>query len=353
MKNLILLITWLGVLNLVSAQVGIGQWETFQTYGNGTSVAINGTQVFCGTQEGLYSYNYSSNEFAEFTKPSGYVGLGVTAVGYSPKSNTTIVAYDDANLDLLKNGEIVNLPQIKNYSLTGDKKIYNITIAGDSAILSCGFGVVVVDIKQEIIKTDVKFSDDLAFAGEVCYDAAIMGGYYYFATSQGVYKVLYTSNIKDLSNWNLVSGLPAGSYNTLATHNGTLYLNYSNYLTNSLDNSDTLYTYNGVSAAVYQPGWLVRINDIVSNNGYLGLLAPEEARIMDGNGVLQTSIPTGCFTRSQKIEIDPTGKAWIALIGSGMVSHDGSSCDIHYLDGPFSKNVWDMQIVNGDIWVAT
>lgn len=353
MKNLILLITWLGVLNLVSAQVGIGQWETFQTYGNGTSVAINGTQVFCGTQEGLYSYNYSSNEFAEFTKPSGYVGLGVTAVGYSPKSNTTIVAYDDANLDLLKNGEIVNLPQIKNYSLTGDKKIYNITIAGDSAILSCGFGVVVVDIKQEIIKTDVKFSDDLAFAGEVCYDAAIMGGYYYFATSQGVYKVLYTSNIKDLSNWNLVSGLPAGSYNTLATHNGTLYLNYSNYLTNSLDNSDTLYTYNGVSAAVYQPGWLVRINDIVSNNGYLGLLAPEEARIMDWNGVLQTSIPTGCFTRSQKMDIDPTGKAWIALTGSGMISHDGTNCDIHYLDGPFSKNVWDMQIVNGDIWVAT
>lgn len=353
MKNLILLITWLGVLNLVSAQVGIGQWETFQTYGNGTSVAINSTQVFCGTQEGLYSYNYSSNEFAEFTKPSGYVGLGVTAVGYSPKSNTTIVAYDDANLDLLKNGEIVNLPQIKNYSLTGDKKIYNITIAGDSAILSCGFGVVVVDIKQEIIKTDVKFSDDLAFAGEVCYDAAIMGGYYYFATSQGVYKVLYTSNIKDLSNWNLVSGLPAGSYNTLATHNGTLYLNYSNYLTNSLDNSDTLYTYNGVSAAVYQPGWLVRINDIVSNNGYLGLLAPEEARIMDWNGVLQTSIPTGCFTRSQKMDIDPTGKAWIALTGSGMISHDGTNCDIHYLDGPFSKNVWDMQIVNGDIWVAT
>lgn len=353
MKNLILLITWLGVLNLVSAQVGIGQWETFQTYGNGTSVAINGTQVFCGTQEGLYSYNYSSNEFAEFTKPSGYVGLGVTAVGYSPKSNTTIVAYDDANLDLLKNGEIVNLPQIKNYSLTGDKKIYNITIAGDSAILSCGFGVVVVDIKQEIIKTDVKFSDDLAFAGEVCYDAAIMGGYYYFATSQGVYKVLYTSNIKDLSNWNLVSGLPAGSYNTLATHNGTLYLNYSNYLTNSLDNSDTLYTYNGVSAAVYQPGWLVRINDIVSNNGYLGLLAPEEARIMDWNGVLQTSIPTGCFTRSQKMDIDPTGKAWIALMGSGMISHDGTNCDIHYLDGPFSKNIWDMQIVNGDIWVAT
>ena len=353
MKNLILLITWLGVLNLVSAQVGIGQWETFQTYGNGTSVAINGTQVFCGTLEGLYSYNYSSNEFAEFTKPSGYVGLGVTAVGYSPKSNITIVAYDDANLDLLKNGEIVNLPQIKNYSLTGDKKIYNITIAGDSAILSCGFGLVVVDIKQEIIKTDVKFSDDLAFAGEVCYDAAIMGGYYYFATSQGVYKVLYTSNIKDLSNWNLVSGLPAGSYNTLATHNGTLYLNYSNYLTNSLDNSDTLYTYNGVSAAVYQPGWLVRINDIVSNNGYLGLLAPEEARIMDWNGVLQTSIPTGCFTRSQKMDIDPTGKAWIALTGSGMISHDGTNCDIHYLDGPFSKNVWDMQIVNGDIWVAT
>ncbi len=350
MKNLIFVLAGLCIFTQLPAQVGIGQWQTFQTYGNGTCVAVAGSTVFCGTKEGLFSYNYTTNELQEYTKPGGYVGLGVTAVGYSTKSNATIVAYDDANLDIIKANEIINLPQIKNYSLTGDKKIYNITISGDSAILSCGFGVVVVDMRQEIIKTDVKFSDDLAFASAVCYDATIMGGYYYFATSQGVYKVPYNSNIKDLSNWQSLTGIPAGTYNNIAAHNGTLFFSYSNYLTNALDNSDTIYSSNGITSTVIQSGWAARINDITSNNGYLALLSFNEARVSVDGSIFQNI--TGCFDRTERIDIDANGGVWVAFTGYGLVSYIGGACDIHYLDGPFSKNVWDMQIVNGDIWVA-
>ncbi len=359
MKNLIFLLAGLCLLNSLPAQIGIGQWETFQTYTNGTCVTVAGTTVFCGTHEGLYSYDYNTGELYEYTKPAGYVGLGVTATGYSPKTNATIIAYDDANLDILKGGEIINLPQIKNYSLTGDKKIYNITISGDSAILSCGFGVVVVDMKQEIIKTDVKFSDDIAFAGAVCYDAAILydqvadSAFYYFATSQGVYKVYYGSNIKALSNWILMAGIPAGAYNTIVSHNDSIYFNFSNYLTNALDFSDTLYSSAGTVSHPYQAGWGVRINDLASNFGYLGMLTPTEARVADFSGNLLYSIAPGCFDRSEKIDIDVNGIAWIAFTGSGMVSYQNPGvCSVHYLDGPFSKNVWDMEIVNGDIWVA-
>jgi hypothetical protein len=354
MKNLIFILAGLCFFSLSSAQIGIGQWETFQTYGFGTSVAVAGTKVYCGTQQGLYSYDSNTNELEEYTKPGGYVGLGVTALGYSTKLNALIVAYDDANLDILKNNEIVNLPQIKNYSLTGDKKIYNITISGDSAILSCGFGVVVVDMRQEIIKTDVKFSDDIGFAGEVCYDAAIMNGYYYFATSQGMYKVLYNSNIKDLGNWNLMTGLPAGTFNNVVNHNDSLYFNFSNYLTNALDNLDVLYSSDGTTSHVYQAGWNVRIMDIASNNGKLGLLAVDRAMIMDLSGNPYYTIPPGCVTRSERIDIDAVGvgRSWIAYTGDGMLSYEPTTCSIHAKDGPFSKNVWDMQFVNGDIWVA-
>lgn len=350
MKNLIYLLAGLCFLSQLSAQIGIGQWETFQTYGNGTTVAIAGSKVYCGSREGLFSYEIGSQELYEYTKPKGYVGLGVTGLGYSSKSNAVIVAYDDANLDILKTNEIINLPQIKNYSLTGDKNIYNITISGDSAILSCGFGVVVVDIKQEIIKTDVKFSDDISFAGAVCYDAAIMNGYYYFATSQGMYKVLYNSNIKDLSNWQLLPGLPAGAYNNVVNFNNVLYFNFSNYLTNALDNSDVLYSSDGATSTVIQAGWPVRVNDISIGNGYVGFLGVNEAKISN-NGTTFTLI-TGCFDRAQKMDFDATGQPWIALIGTGLVGYEGGACNVHYPDGPFSKNVWDMQIVNGDIWVA-
>lgn len=351
MKNLLVGLAGLCLLTQLPAQIGIGQWQTFQTYANGTAIAVAGTVAFCGTQEGLYSYDYATSEIQEYTKPKGYAGIGVTALGYSLKSNATIIAYDDSNLDIIKPGEIVNLPQIKDYSITGDKKIYNITISGDSAILSCGFGVIVVDIKQEIIKTDVKFSDDIAFAGAVCYDAAIMNGYYYFATSQGVYKVLYNSNIKDLSNWNALTGIPAGIYNTIASHNGTLYFNYSNYLTNALDMSDTVYSCDGTVSTVYQPTWQTRINDITSNNGNLGFLEPTKAMLANASGAIVDSF-TCYMINSERLDFDVTGAAWVAFQGSGMVSNHGGFCALYSLDGPPSKNVWDMQIVHGDIWVT-
>jgi len=352
MKNLFLVLAGLCIVSVTKAQIGIGQWETFQSYSNGKSLAIQGSKVYCGTEQGLYSYDYNTNEMEEYTKPMGYVGLGVTAIGYSPKVNASIVAYSDANLDIIKDNEIINLPQIKNYSLTGDKNIYNITITGDSAILSCGFGVVVVDLRKEIIKTDVKFSDDIGFAGEVCYDAAIMGGYYYFATSQGMYKVLYTSNIKDLSNWQLMSGLPTGKFNNVVNHNNTLYFNYSAFLTVSADNADTIYSSNGTTHSVFQSGWAVTVADITSNNGLMGILDPEESRIFNASGTLSNSIAPGCYARGEKIDIDASGKPWIALVGYGLLYYESGTCFIQAKDGPFSKNVWDMQFMNGDIWVA-
>ncbi len=352
MKNLIFLLAGLCFLNQLPAQIGIGQWETFQTYTNGTAVSLAGTTAFCGTKEGLFSFDYVTNEVEKYTKPGGYAGIGVTALGYSSKLNATIIAYDDANLDIIKPGEIVNLPQIKNYSISGDKKIYNITMAGDSAILSCGFGVVIVDMRLEIIKTDVKFSDDIGFAGEVCYDATIMNNYYYFATSQGVYKVPYNSNIKDLSFWQLMPGLPAGTYNTIAAHNGNLYFNYSNYLTSLTDNSDTVFVSDGTSSSIFQPGWNPRIMDIASNSNNLGILAVDHAKIYDINGTFAYDILPGCFDRSEKMDFDNGGGVWVAFTGSGMISYQGGNCAVHYIDGPFSKNVWDMQIVKGDMWVA-
>lgn len=354
MKNLIFVLAGLCIFAGTSAQVGIGQWETFQTYSNGISVSVAGTTVFCGTKQGLYSYDYSTNELAEYTKPMGYVGLGVSATGYSTKNNSTIVAYDDANLDIIKANEIVNLPQIKNYSLTGDKNIYSITIMGDSAVLSCGFGVVIVDMKQEIIKTDVKFSDDIAFAGAICYDAAIMNNYYYFATSQGVYKVAYNVNIKDLSNWQLITGIMPGTYNNIAAFNDTVYFSFSNFITSSVDNADIIYAYDGSTAVVTQPGWAARIVDITANNGHLGFLsysdATGDARVSNNGSTFQTI--SGCFDRPSKLDFDANGGIWVSSNLWGLKSYVGSVCDIHYLDGPFSKNVWDMDIVNGDIWVA-
>jgi len=352
MKNLLVVTLAIVTCILVPAQVGIGHWQTFQSFGLGSAVAVKGTTVFCGTDHGLYSYNYSNTEMQEYTKPQGYVGLGVKGLGYSPKANAVIVCYEDANIDIIKNNEIINLPQVKNYNIIGDKTLNNITISGDSAIISCGFGVVVVDLRLEIIKTDVKFSDNLAFASANCYDAAIFNGNYYFATSQGMYRVPYNSNIKDLSNWTALTGINAGIYNNVSTFNGTLYFSYSNYLTNALDNSDVIYSSDGTTSNVYMAGWNARINDITANNGRLAFLSNNEVRCLDANSNPLPPI-TGCFDRTTRVDIDAETGVWVSQVGAGLICYKNGECSIHAKDGPFSKNVWDIDIVNGDVWVAS
>ena len=86
------------------------------------------------------------------SKVTGLSDVGVKQVAYSEELKITIITYENCNIDLLKNKQIITISDIKRKEIIGNKEINNITINNGIAYLSCSFGLVLVDLSKEEIK---------------------------------------------------------------------------------------------------------------------------------------------------------------------------------------------------------
>lgn len=332
--------------------LAIGDWRTHLPYYYGNTVIEVGNLVYCGTDNGLYSFNKAGGELKIYTKVDGFSGVGVECVGFNASAQTLMIVYDDANIDLLKGDEIVNMSEIRDYPIQGDKTIHAITMKGDSAILSCAFGVVIIDIANEVVKTDVKFSDDVNFAAATCYDATFFNGRYYFATSQGVYHVGANQNIKNLANWTLIPGLPNGAFNSIVTLGSKVYFSYSKKITSSLDNQDTIYSYDGAVVQYLDMSITKTVQHIEVSNGKMSILYNDELRGYNSVPSMTDQISL-CFGGGNEAVAGSNGEFWVAAEYGGFYALIGGNCGYVTLDGPQTDNCYDLHVTNdGNLWVA-
>lgn len=347
----ILLALFAQIFVLAQNNIPVGGWRTHLPFTRGLSITDDGTQIYCGTMHSLYSYNVQSGDFERYTKTEGFSGVGISRVHFHSPTQTLIICYDDSNIDLLKDDVVYNLSQIKTASILGSKLINNIKTIGDSAIICCNFGVVILDVKNRVIKTDIKFSDDVAFTNTRCYDGEFYDGFYYFATSDGIYRVSSTVNIKNLNNWVKLPMFTNGHYNNIEHFNNKLYLNYSGNLTSGLSNADTLLKFDGTYRSVVATGNNKTINDLHAENGKLCVVYPDEIRVLNTaeNTIFSQS---GCFIDARQATIDNQGAVWLAENKFGAFKTTVSTCDIFVMNGPFTANVYDIEIQDGIIWAA-
>lgn len=334
-----------------SQNVPIGTWRTHLPYHRGSSITTDGVAVYCGTLSSLYSFNPSTWNYEKYTKTEGFSGVGVSRVAYHKPTQTLLIAYDDANIDLLHNDDIYNLSQIKSFFIQGSKTINNITFLGDTAILSCDFGIVLLDVRNRIVKTNVMFSDNLSFSTLNCMDATFLNGNYYFATTGGVYRVHESKEIKDLSNWIQVPAFASNPYANISAMNNKLYVSFNGFKAFGLTDADTLFSYDGTQKSLLFPGNTQMIYDLYAENNQLVILNEKELRVMNTaeNIVWQKS---GCFDRAREATMDNQGNVWIADNAYGMFKVSASACHPYGLDGPFTQNVFDIEISKGVIWCA-
>ena len=86
--------------------------------------------------------------------PNNLQGLSdveVVKVAYNAESKTLVIAYKNANIDLLNDGKITNISDIKNKTILGEKTISNIFFIDNIAYLSCPFGLLALDLHSEEI----------------------------------------------------------------------------------------------------------------------------------------------------------------------------------------------------------
>jgi len=139
----------------VSQSPPIGSWRTHLPYNKLVDVAVVDDMVYAATELTIFTYNKLDNSVERFDKVKGLNDIGISKIGYNPTTDEILVAYTNTNLDIIMmDGTIINIPDIKDKEILGNKTINDITFKDNYAYLSCGFGIVILDMdRREIFDT--------------------------------------------------------------------------------------------------------------------------------------------------------------------------------------------------------
>ena len=144
-------------MSVLCAQTAVGQWRDCLDYSMVLHVEPAGRYVYAAARGGVFCYDTATR--------------------------TLVVAYNNSNIDLVKDGRVYNISDIKRSSIGGDKSIYRIRFNDRKAWVATGFGVVVVDLDRREIKETCYIGtggtytvvSDLAFSADSLYAATAEG----------------------------------------------------------------------------------------------------------------------------------------------------------------------------------
>ena len=345
------------------AQLAIGQWRDHLSYKKGISITQSDNMIYCATESGIYrleKYDYSMDRLSKIT---GLSDVGVNTIRYNFYDNTLLIAYENANLDLVSGTSIYNIPDIKRFLITAKKTINNIHFRNSTAYLACGFGIVVLDMDRKEIKETYYIGKNGGYINvrDIASDADNL----YAATDSGVYMAsLNTPNLADFNAWSKMSGLPNGIYNTIASLNHRIYTNLSMNLAPPYPyNSDTVYSFDGTT-------WSKPMADSIYNNfpchkmevfnNQLLISFAYSVDFLDSNGVWTTkrvgSYQTGFPIEPRQAISDHVSSktTWIADNVNGITKNydifGGSNAFCPA--GPKTSKVYSMTMAGEELWVA-
>ena len=170
------------------------QWEIYPSYHNSQKNVSSKGKVYSLCNNDLISYQPADQELYLYDKTNLLNEFQISFIKYNEEVKKLIIVYSDGNIDILRDDEtVINIPQYKDKNIN-NKDINGVNVVGKYALLSTGFGVVMLDLEQEIITNT--YTLDVKTNAATIYKNSI-----YAATSSGVYRGDRTQNLLDKSNW--------------------------------------------------------------------------------------------------------------------------------------------------------
>jgi ligand-binding sensor domain-containing protein len=266
------------------AQLAIGDWDTHLSYNEARQVADGIDRIYCGTKNGLFYYHRTDNTVQTLTRVDGLSDQEINTISFSRDLNTLMIGYANGNIDIIQGTEIYNIPDIKREQITGNKTIHNILFINEYAYLSCGFGIVVINIPKKEIKDTYYIGENGGLIN--VYDIAFEGTWLYAGTENGVYLAdINNPNLIDYNNWTRITNVPNshGKFSSVCWFGDKLFANFRP----ETGSADSLYYYQeGIwhqfqtieSSTIYHVG---KSHDrlLVVSNTYVGVYDTDNQKI--------------------------------------------------------------------------
>lgn len=357
MKAILIIISGLILISQINAQIAIGAWRDHLPYSEGLFVAKADNKVYCANSSGLSYLDISDNSINRLNKVQGLSDIGISYLANDQNHKLLLIGYSNGNIDIIQNNTIINISDIKTKSLIGSKSINNIFFENDYAYLSCGFGIVILDLVKREIK-DTYYIGENGIKIEV-FDFTSDGSYYYAATEKGIYKADKTNpNLVDYSNWTKLSHIPNNNkeFNNLAYFDNKLFASFNN---GENYDGDTLYIISESTWEYVDTTMGSRINAITE--GPDKLLITGSAKVYMYRPELDTldyfySYGNFYVNSAHAICDDSNSDLlWVADIFYGLVRKDinqgyGNS---YVPNGPLYSHAFSISATDNQVWVCS
>ena len=101
-----------GISAFAQESVGIGKWRTHMPYHDVINVELLGSKVYAATPYELFIYDKDDNSLQILNKINGLSDIGISTIRRNEKLDVLVVAYTNANVDLIDNqGDINDSPK--------------------------------------------------------------------------------------------------------------------------------------------------------------------------------------------------------------------------------------------------
>lgn len=339
---------------VLQAQIPIGTWRDHLPYNKVIMVADAGSRVYAATPQTIYYVEKAENSIHRLSKIDGLSDVGISAIAYSESNNSLVIAYENTNVDILINDVVFNIPDIKRKIIPGNKTINNIEIKDKFAYLSCGFGIIVLDIQRKEIN-DTWLIGPFGNNIEV-FDIVFLNNQIYVATELGLFFADASNpNLANYNFWNVDERY--FSYGTKLN----MVVGFNNQL---LVNKP--YTQEGADSLFILRDDVWEYADFAGNAQKKSLFVKDEILLIAANynideyDVLFQNItnlwtynPESIFANYAILDND--GNRWIADNQYGLVKNSKNNVwesVIYRLNGPVSDQIFQLSLYDGKLMVA-
>lgn len=345
MSRLISFLVFLALTNSLVAQVNFGGWRVHLPYFNNTSITATKDKVYCGSNSGLFSFEVDDGSIERISRINGLSDVEVKIVKHNVSKNITVVAYNNANIDLIdhQTNQIYNVPDVFMKSIIGSKSINQICFYENKVYMACSFGIVVLDIdKKQIVDSYQNLGPNgtqLEFLAINIYNNLIVA-----SALNGIYAVsLDAPNLNDFNFWKLIRTSTKSGLSAL--YKSKLYI-----LVDSV-----LKVFDGIAFQDYLPTVGLQIVNIQLSafegaGTDLLIITPDFILAENGSGT-----PSKLMHNFRRDAVyDKRGYLCMVDNNYGLTIDNKKTGQLDYVipNGPVSKTFGKMLYENGKLWVA-
>ncbi len=221
MKRLILFVFSGLLFHFAAPAQTVFNWTEHISFNSLNDVVQLGDFAYGATDLALFSYNKVDGDIERITKQSGLSDVNIVSLDVHRPTNRIVIGYENGNIDLYRNGRITNISDISRSTLfLGNRVMNHLRVHGDLLYVSMGFGIVVVDLNENIVRDTYVIGEGGAQISvfQVAIDASANA--IYAGTENGLYKASLNAPLAFFQSWERISRFAQSDVHLVTVFNG-------------------------------------------------------------------------------------------------------------------------------------